>query len=114
MVSLIPVLLYYYSLINSGSTTPSIIKDYIVVEALVAGVNPQTALTVAERESRFNPKAAGDGGKSHGIWQIHLPAHKEVTKEQAQNIIFSTQWSMNEMSKNSCAIWSTCPKSVSK
>jgi len=108
MFSLIPVLLFYYSLIQSGDVRPEIISEYIVVEALVAGVNPQMAIGVAKRESGFNCTANGDGNKSHGCWQIYLPAHPEITKAQAHDIIWSTQWSLNEMKKNGCKIWSVC------
>ena len=105
---LLPVLLFYYSLIASGDTRPEIIHDYIVVEALVAGVDPQMAVGVAKAESRLNCKAIGDGGKSRGCWQIYGPAHPGVTKEQAHDIIWSTQWSLDEMKKNGCGIWSVC------
>jgi len=108
MFSLIPVLLFYYSLIQSGDVRPEVVREYIIVEALVAGVNPQMAERVANAESRFNCNANGDGGKSHGCWQIYLPAHPTITKAQAHDIIWSTQWSLNEMKKNGCGIWSVC------
>ena len=72
------------------------------------GVNPQMAQGVVKRESQFVCTAKGDGGKSHGCWQIHLGWHPEITKEQARNVIWSTQWSLAEMKVNGCKAWSTC------
>ena len=100
--------MFYYNAIALGNNDPSFIKEYIVVEALIAGVDPQIAMGVAKRESGFNNQADGDSNKSHGIWQIYLPAHPDISKEQAHNITFSTQWSMSEMKENGCKIWSTC------
>ena len=97
-----------YCLVTTGGAPIEIVREYIIVEALVAGVNPQMAERVANAESRFNCGANGDGNKSHGCWQIYLPAHPEITKTQAHDIIWSTQWSLNEMKKNGCGIWSVC------
>lgn len=36
-------------------------------------------------ESGGNPNAVGDNGTSYGIWQIHLPAHPDVTAQCAQD-----------------------------
>lgn len=91
-----------------GRNDPVFIRDYIVVEAHMMGVDSQIAQGVVKRESSFNCKSVGDGGTSYGCWQIHLPAHPEVTKEQAKDPVFSTQWSLNEIKKNGCGIWSTC------
>jgi hypothetical protein len=54
-------------------------------------------LSMAWVESRLNPNAIGDGGKSHGILQIHLGYHKHVTVEQAQDIEFSIKWTLDRM-----------------
>lgn len=108
MLSLIPVLLFYYSQIAIGNTSSTTIRDYIITEALVMGVDPQIAQGIVERESRFDCASVGDFGTSKGCWQIHLPAHKEITSKQAHDVIWSTQWSLNEIKKNGCQIWSTC------
>lgn len=100
--------MFYYQQIQNGNTDPVLIRDYIVTESLIMGVDPQISQGVVYRESRFNCKAIGDNGTSHGCWQIHLPAHKTVTKEQAHDIVWSTQWSLKEIKKNGCKIWSTC------
>jgi hypothetical protein len=108
------VLSFYYGLINSNQVDAITIKDYIVTEALVVGVDPQMAIGIAEAEGQFDTNSVGDHGTSYGTWQIHLPAHKDITKEQATNLIWSTQWSLNEMKKNGCKIWSTCEQVMKK
>lgn len=108
MSTLIPVLLFYYQQIALGSTSPALIKDFIAIEALVIGVEPRVAVGIANAESQLNSEAIGDHNTSFGLYQIHLPAHKEITVQQAHDIIFSTEWSLNEMKQNGCKIWSTC------
>lgn len=108
MISLLPVLMFYYNQIALGNTDPVLIKDYIATEALVMGVDPQIAIGVVERESKFDCKRIGDHGTSYGCWQIHLPAHADVTPAQAKDVVFATQWSLKEIKANGCRIWSTC------
>jgi Lysozyme like domain len=43
------------------------------------------AAAIAMAESGGNPNAVGDGGQSYGLWQIYLPAHPNVTPQQAEN-----------------------------
>ena len=54
-------------------------------------------LAMAWTESRFNCKAVGDGGKSHGCFQIHLGYHKHITVAQAQDIEFAVSWTLNRL-----------------
>lgn len=103
------VLLHYYNVINSGQTDPDTIKGFITTEAVIQGVNPQVAIGVAQAESNLTSDRIGDHGTSYGLYQIHLPAHPDITEAQAENIIFSTEWSLAEMKKDGgCQIWSTC------
>lgn len=46
----------------------------------------------AKLESGWNPGAVGDGGTSFGIFQIHLPAHPNVTAEQAKDPAFAARF----------------------
>lgn len=104
------VLAFYVAQIQAGNVSPAIIRDYISTEALVVGIDPQMALAVARNESRFNPNAVGDHGESLGIWQIHMPAHTDISPENARNVVFSTEWALTTMKNNGgCQIWSTCP-----
>lgn len=108
MISLLPVLLFYYQQIAMGNTSPMIIRDFINVEAIMIGVDPQIAQGIVNKESQFNCNQVGDHGHSYGCWQIFLPAHADVTPAQAKDPIFSTEWSLQEIKKNGCKIWSTC------
>lgn len=104
------MLLFYYNQIALGNPSPEIIKDYIATEALVVGINPQMAIAVAEKESQLNTQAIGDHGTSFGIWQIHNVEEKGLTKPQAEDLVFSTNWAMKTMKEDgSCREWSTCP-----
>jgi hypothetical protein len=48
-------------------------------------------------ESRFNPDAVGDNGLAIGVLQLHLGYHKHITKEQAKDIEFSIDWTLNRL-----------------
>lgn len=102
------VLTFYLNAVLLPNVSPVTITDYIATEALIIGVDPQMAIGVAKAESGLNPKAIGDRGTSRGLYQIHLPAHTDISKSQAHDIVFSTEWALKEMKKNGCKIWSTC------
>lgn len=107
-MELLTVLLFYYQALQGENYSKEVIKDYIVVESLIIGVDSQLALNVVSLESKFNKNVVGDKGNSYGLWQIHLPSHPTITKEQALDPVWSTNWSLAEMKRNSCKIWSTC------
>lgn len=44
--------------------------------------DPNVAAAVAMAESSGNPDARGDGGKSIGLWQIHMPSHPSYSLAQ--------------------------------
>ena len=54
-------------------------------------------MAMAWTESRFDPNAIGDNGNSHGLYQLHLGYHPEITQEQARDIKFSTNWTLNRL-----------------
>ena len=58
-------------------------------------------------ESGGNPKAIGDHNTSFGLVQIHLPAHKDITKDQAFDPAFSIEYLAKEISENHGSMW-TC------
>lgn len=75
------------------------IVKYIHCRAIEAGVNPQLAERVIRCESNFNPKAKGDGGCSIGIWQINTCVHKDIGKNEAHDVVLSTNWAMPRFKK---------------
>lgn len=68
----------------------------------------------AQMESGMNPDAVGDNGKSHGIFQIYLVAHPNVTAEQAKNVEWATRFMLPEYQKAvgrvDPALWNSNPK----
>lgn len=57
-------------------------------------------------ESGNNHLAVGDNNTSFGLSQIHLPAWKNITKEQAFSIDFSINFMAKQFSKGNEGIWS--------
>lgn len=47
---------------------------------------------LSKQESGFGRHLVGDRGKSHGPFQIHLPAHPEVSIHQAMDWEWSANW----------------------
>ncbi len=64
-------------------------------------------------ESNYNPAAVGDHGKSVGIFQIHLPAHPNITRSQAKDPYFSLAWAIDKWYAGEIGIW-TCAKILTK
>lgn len=56
---------------------------------------------IAWAESRsFNLKAVGDSGLAHGVFQIHLGYHPEITIEQAEDPYWAADWTLSRMMAN--------------
>ncbi len=119
IVSLCLILLLTPNLLKA-STNPNA-ESYnkyahlIAEEANANGVDPQTALFIADKESTMNPEAKGDFSTttmkytSFGIFQIHLSAHPEITEKEALNAWWSIKWAIKELANGKCFEWSTCP-----
>jgi hypothetical protein len=83
------------------------VRAIVLSEARKAGVNPRLALWIASKESQFNPDAVGDNGTSYGIFQIHLPAHPDITIASATDPQFATSWAMRQILAGKVSMWST-------
>ncbi len=115
MLPLAFYLMVYYNMINSGNTSPEVLRDYAVIEAQIAGVDPQKVLFTIEKESQFRPKARNDndmaqGCDSRGLVQIRDCNHPTVTDEMANNPIFAVNFLIKNIDK--CNTWwkGTCGK----
>lgn len=64
-------------------------------------------------ESTWNPNAIGDGGTSHGLVQIHLPAHPDITEEQAHDPEFALNFIVDEFKQGNEKKW-TCWRETQK
>jgi len=63
----------------------------------LGGYCVEDMLAMAWTESRFDCNVVGDNGNSFGCFQIHRGYHKHVTVEQARDIEFSLNWTLNRL-----------------
>lgn len=73
----------------------------------VFGVDKKMAHYIVECESTHHADRIGDGGTSYGLWQWHLPAHPDITKECALDPTCSTILAMKTLKAGGVKIW-TC------
>lgn len=83
------------------------VPGYVLSAARAAGVNPHVATWIVSHESRYHPKALGDGGDSRGIWQINKVWHPEVSDKCAFDVRCSTDWSLRRLAQGNAKEWST-------
>lgn len=50
-------------------------------------------------ESNCKADTIGDSGQSYGAFQIHLPSHPNVSKEQAMDVEFAAKWTIEHGKK---------------
>lgn len=65
------------------------------------------AMVIIQAESKFNPKAIGDRGLSHGLVQIYAPAHPNISIQQAENPQFSVKYLCDNLSLGNGWMWTT-------
>lgn len=90
----------------SAASTDTLIGFYSQYYA----VSSTTMRTIVKRESAGNQYAIGDHGSSYGLTQIHLPAHKDVSIQEAFSPEFSLNFLAYHLSLGQCYLWSTCPE----
>jgi hypothetical protein len=54
-------------------------------------------IAIATKETHLNTEAIGDNGKSFGAYQIHLGYHPDITKQQAKDFKWSTDWVLTRL-----------------
>lgn len=62
-------------------------------------------------ESSLNQFALGDNEQSHGLWQIHEPAHPDMSIEEMYNVEMSTRWTINQLKQGRHWMW-TCDELI--
>lgn len=87
----------------STSTAPLVLNYF----AAKYSIDFNTFLAVSKCESGLNKNAVGDQGKSFGIFQIHLPAHPAISKEQALDPWWAANWSAQQFAAGRANMW-TC------
>ena len=71
------------------------------------GASVQTVLRAVMRgESRCDPWAIGDMGKSRGLWQIHSGYNPTVSDSEAFGIRSSTRWAVQRILRGEGYKWS--------
>ena len=80
--------------------TKSEIEKIILDAAARHEINANRFLITAKCESSLRPRVIGDNGNSLGLFQIHLPSHPTVTREQAFNPVWASEWSAIKFRKN--------------
>ena len=77
------------------------------------GVDPDAMVAVARCESGLDPRAVGDVhlGGSYGTWQIFSKAHPTITREQAFDPDWSSEWAAEQFAAGRQSMW-TCSKIV--
>jgi Mannosyl-glycoprotein endo-beta-N-acetylglucosaminidase len=63
--------------------------------AAETGMPADILFAMAMLESGMNPLAVGDGGQSHGLFQIYRSAHPDISIEQARDPLFAARWTAN-------------------
>jgi hypothetical protein len=88
-------------------------SEKIATVALKYNVSQITMTRVIDCESSHNPSAIGDGGKSFGLVQIHLPSHPNITKAQALDSDFAIDFLAKSLSQGKGKMW-TCFRNLNK
>lgn len=87
----------------STSTAPLVLNAL----AYKYGIDAEEFIKTAYCESHYNANAVGDHGNSYGVWQINLPSHPNISKEQALDPWWSTEWAAQQFAANKQRMW-TC------
>lgn len=84
----------------------------VIIQAYAAhyGIPAQPLLDTLECESGYDPAAMGDHGTSLGVAQIHLPAHPDITKEEALNPFFAIDYAAQQFAAGHQMLWSCFKK----
>lgn len=82
------------------------IRNYIIEQSKIYGVDETQALFIVEHESKFNPQAIGDDGQSIGLWQISKKWHPEVGEKCSTDFRCSTLWSIKRIKQGYINEWS--------
>lgn len=75
------------------------------------GVSRETMEAVVRCESSYNPDAIGDGGDSHGLAQINLPSHRNITPQMATDPQFALRFLAGQLKAGNGNIW-TCHRNL--
>jgi len=93
--------------IIDNRTVQEHIWDIMTNEYHLSLMEKVKAMAIVDCESKFNPWAIGDNGKSLGLWQIHTGYHKDITPSDCFDVYASTRWAIEKYQHNgNWNIWS--------
>jgi hypothetical protein len=98
----------------NGSRTPSIPEQITAIAQSRHFAYTSYLLRLSYCESRFDTKAVNDNGiygKDHGAFQINLKYHPNITIDQAEDITFATNWTIDQINAGRQNLWA-CDKYV--
>jgi len=98
-------------------TSTSSVREFIRNEAVKKEIDPDVVEKIVLCESGFVPQQSnyyheGERENSWGIWQFNLPSWKEMTREQAMDIPYSTEKALELIKEGKINLWS-CAKNLS-
>lgn len=88
----------------STTTADLILRSYAAKYHLK---DPDEFVATAQCESGFDAIIQGDNGKAHGVFQIRLDYHPEITLEEANDPFWAIDWAAQEFSAGHQDLW-TC------
>jgi hypothetical protein len=94
---------------SEETTTEGIIRAIAKDE----GIDPKLAIKVAKCESNFCATAQNintDGSIDRGVFQINSKYHPEVSKEQAEDIVFATRFFCKAFKEGNLKWWDATKK----
>jgi hypothetical protein len=106
---------------TKDSISSSSIKDYLIDETKLFGLDTNVVIWIVSKESQFDPNKQGDDNicnninsinykkrtVSRGLFQISSCYHPEISDACAYNIKCATQWSLQHMADGYINEWST-------
>lgn len=79
-------------------------RDVIRRVAVREHVPAEVLLAMAYHESRFDSGAVGDGGRSHGVFQIQARLHG-LSIAQCRNVEYAATWTARRLKRHPGGIW---------
>lgn len=96
---------YYKELLREIAEAKGLPENKIIqIEKVIGG---QKGTACPNGESTWKAYAVGDVGTSYGLVQIHLPAHRDITKEQALDPEFALNYIVDQFLAGRQGQW-TC------
>ncbi|MDE2098531.1 MAG: hypothetical protein KGL39_14855 [Patescibacteria group bacterium] len=103
------ITLFLFPIIASASQYTTLLKEYVRLDSIVNGINPDLTSCIITHESQWISDKTGPEhiGASQGLWQIYLRMHRNITLEEANDPIWATTWSLDQIKAGRVSWWTT-------